>query len=65
MGELGAEAEVGVEEVEEEVERALVDQVGHEPAKKYNFQWKRRGRRTTHLNCFLSVQRRRVSRAMH
>ena len=34
MGELGAEAEVGVEEVEEEVERALVDQVRHEPVKK-------------------------------
>ena len=31
MGELGAEAEVGVEEVEEEVERALVDQVSHKP----------------------------------
>ena len=31
MGKLGAEAEVGVEEVEEEVERALLDQVGDEP----------------------------------
>ena len=33
VGELGAEAEVGVEEVEEEVEGALLDQVGDEPAR--------------------------------
>ena len=31
--ELGAEAEVGVEEVEEETEGALLDQVGDEPAR--------------------------------
>ena len=31
VGELGAEAEVGVEEVEEEVEGALLHQVGDEP----------------------------------
>ena len=31
MGELGAEAQVGVQEVEQEVERALLDKVGDEP----------------------------------
>ena len=60
--ELGAEAEVGVEEVEEEVEGALFDQVGDEPEIKI---FCRRGRATDHLNCFLSVQSRRVSRAIH
>ena len=33
VGELGAEAEVGVEEVEEEAEGALLNQVGDEPAR--------------------------------
>ena len=31
MGELGAEAQVGVEEVEQEVEGPLLDKVGDEP----------------------------------
>ena len=31
MGELGAEAQVGVQEVEQEVEGALLDKVGDEP----------------------------------
>ena len=31
MGELGAEAQVGVQEVEQEVERALLHKVGDEP----------------------------------
>ena len=31
MGELGAEAQVGVQEVEQEVERPLLDKVGDEP----------------------------------
>ena len=62
VGELGAEAEVGVEEVEEEVERALLDQVGDEPEMEI---FCGQGQATDHLNCFLSVQRSRVRRAMH
>ena len=31
MGELGAEAQVGVQEVEQEVERPLLHKVGDEP----------------------------------
>ena len=31
MGELGAEAQVGVQEVEQEVQRTLLDKVGDEP----------------------------------
>lgn len=31
MGELGAEAQVGVQEVEQEVEGPLLDKVGDEP----------------------------------
>ena len=31
MGELGAEAQVGVQEVEQEVERPLLNKVGDEP----------------------------------
>ena len=37
VGELGAEAEVGVEEAEEEVEGAMVDEVGDKPATKISF----------------------------
>ena len=37
VGELGAEAEVGVEEAEEEVEGAMVDEMGDKPATKISF----------------------------
>ena len=67
MGELGAEAQVGVQEVEQEVQRTLLDKVGDEPEhirSDNNFELDG-GEHTHHLNCFLSVQRSRVRSAMH
>ena len=62
MGELGAEAQVGVQEVEQEVEGPLLDKVGDEPEHLSELDG---GRHPYHLNCLLSVQRSRVSSAMH
>ena len=63
MGELGAETQVGVQEVEQEVEGPLLNKVGDEPDD--HLSELDGGRHTYHLNCFLSVQRSRVSSAMH
>ena len=69
MGELGAEAQVGVQEVEQEVEGPLLDKVRDEPEHIHicsdHLSELDGGRHTYHLNCFLSVQRSRVSSAMH
>ena len=67
MGELGAEAQVGVQEVEQEVEGPLLDKVVDEPENICSDHLSELdgGQHTYHLNCFLSVQRSRVSSAMH